>query len=315
MKQAPPTLSRRDVIGLNLGLVCANLIWSCLHVILSIPLRRGADPGACMERTQARERSSSLQRQAADQACLCTRVTPAQAYCVFIERLWALWPSLALRSTRRGGAGGSERPVTCAAADCTLQCSGTDIRRFASFVLTWPRRRPLALLLVPPALRSSRPPLTRKLIFLFTVAGAIFATMRWSLILGLRDAGPDIAAAVTPATPVVTLVSSVLLGTDVLNLRTRHGRVQVLGLVLCSSSAAVRFALYSSPFAPPACLGFLVPAAKTGGAKGRPKVAAKAEPHRPFLRDRRWLFLRGPCYLACLLKGNSRPSTCPRCAI
>lgn len=70
--------------------------------------------------------------------------------------------------------------------------------------------------------------------------------MRWSLILGLRDAGPDIAAAVTPTTPVFTLVSSVLLGTDHLNLRTTHGKAQVLGLVLCSSSAAA-MAFFKGP--------------------------------------------------------------------
>lgn len=92
--------------------------------------------------------------------------------------------------------------------------------------------------------------MTRKLLFLFTVAGLIFAVMRWSLILGLRDAGPDIAAAVTPATPVVTLVSSVLLGTDHVNLRSLRGQVKVLGLVLCSSSATARAASPHPPCAP-----------------------------------------------------------------
>lgn len=67
--------------------------------------------------------------------------------------------------------------------------------------------------------------------------------MRWSLILGLFYAGPDIAAAVTPATPVVTLIASVLMRTDILDLSTLHGKVQVVGLILCSSSAAVRIFL------------------------------------------------------------------------
>lgn len=45
MKQPTEPLTRRDVVLLNIGLVCANLLWSGLHVILSVPLRRGANPG------------------------------------------------------------------------------------------------------------------------------------------------------------------------------------------------------------------------------------------------------------------------------
>ena len=62
--------------------------------------------------------------------------------------------------------------------------------------------------------------------------------MRWTLLLGLHGAGPDVAAAITPSTPVITLAITTLMGVERLLLRQASGRLQLAGMLLCSGSAA-----------------------------------------------------------------------------
>ena len=85
--------------------------------------------------------------------------------------------------------------------------------------------------------RGKRPPLTRRLVGLFAVAGAFSALIRVTIIAALQHAGPDVTAAITPATPVITLLLTLALGMATLRTHSPSGQIQVSGLALCSLSA------------------------------------------------------------------------------
>jgi drug/metabolite transporter (DMT)-like permease len=72
---------------------------------------------------------------------------------------------------------------------------------------------------------------------LFALAGALSALIRITIIAALQHAGPDVTAAITPATPVITLVATLALGMETLRVHAPSGKLQVAGLSLCSMSA------------------------------------------------------------------------------
>ena len=94
--------------------------------------------------------------------------------------------------------------------------------------------------------KGKRPPLTRRLAGLFALGGFLSALIRITIIAALQNAGPDVTAAITPATPVITLLATLALGTETLRVHTRSGHLQLAGMALCSVSACA-MGLYKGP--------------------------------------------------------------------
>lgn len=72
---------------------------------------------------------------------------------------------------------------------------------------------------------------------LFALAGGLSALIRITIVAALQHAGPDVTAAITPATPVITLVAALALGMETLRVHAPSGQLQIAGLSLCSMSA------------------------------------------------------------------------------
>ena len=85
--------------------------------------------------------------------------------------------------------------------------------------------------------RGVRPPLTRRLVALFFLAGLLSALIRVTILQALENAGPNVTAAIVPATPVLTLVAGVMAGYEHINPHAKSGELQMFGLALCAISA------------------------------------------------------------------------------
>ena len=79
----------------------------------------------------------------------------------------------------------------------------------------------------PPQWRSDK-----RLLRLLATAGAIFAAMRLSILAALANAGPDITAAITPVTPVTTLVIALVTRVESLDVRSWPGIAQARELAM-----------------------------------------------------------------------------------
>jgi drug/metabolite transporter (DMT)-like permease len=79
----------------------------------------------------------------------------------------------------------------------------------------------------------------KRLLRLLATAGFIFAAIRLSILGALANAGPDITAAITPVTPVATLVIALVTRVETLDVRSWPGAAQLSGLLLCSLSSVL----------------------------------------------------------------------------
>ena len=76
---------------------------------------------------------------------------------------------------------------------------------------------------------DARPPQwtsDKRLLRLLATSGAIFAAIRLSILAALANAGPDITAAITPVTPVTTLVIALVTRVESLDVRSWPGVAQ-----------------------------------------------------------------------------------------
>jgi len=76
---------------------------------------------------------------------------------------------------------------------------------------------------------DARPPQwtsDKRLLRLLATSGCIFAAMRLSILAALANAGPDITAAITPVTPVTTLVIALVTRVESLDVRSWPGVAQ-----------------------------------------------------------------------------------------
>jgi|APGre2960657444_1045066.scaffolds.fasta_scaffold02589_3 large subunit ribosomal protein L9e len=151
-EKTPAPLPFRKLLLLHGGLCLTILIWSFMHVIISVPLRQGAHPAVL-----------SLYR----------------------------------------------------------ECVGAAVLSGAAYAL------------------ETRPPMDRRLLRLLALAGAMFAVIRLSIVSALRDAGPDLSAALTPLTPVFTLAMALLMRMETLHVRSLAGGAQLTGLLLCTVAACL----------------------------------------------------------------------------
>jgi len=85
--------------------------------------------------------------------------------------------------------------------------------------------------------RGVRPPLTRRILGLFFITGLMSALIRVTILQALEFAGPNVTAAIVPATPVITLAAGVMAGYETLHVHATSGEMQLFGLALCSISA------------------------------------------------------------------------------
>ncbi len=181
-------------------LVLCNVVWSSLHILMAVPLRK------------ARKRALNVM------PCWRAHAQPEQ-------------PDASGRT----------------------QGASPAVLSFLREVIGFAALAALALTLD----KGKRPPLTRRLVTLFGVAGALSALIRITIIAALQHAGPDVTAgaalphalrctreeltrvhtAITPATPVITLLATLALGMATLRVHAPSGQLQVAGLALCSLSA------------------------------------------------------------------------------
>ena len=90
---------------------------------------------------------------------------------------------------------------------------------------------------------DARPPQwtsDRRLLRLLATAGCIFAAMRLSILAALANAGPDITAAITPVTPVATLVIALVTRVESLDVRSWPGVAQARELSMSGSMGGMR---------------------------------------------------------------------------
>ena len=87
--------------------------------------------------------------------------------------------------------------------------------------------------------RGTRPPVDARLLRLFAAAGFTFMLIRLTILAALSNAGPDITAAITPVTPVATLLLALALRMETLHVRSRAGAATLAGLAACTLSTVL----------------------------------------------------------------------------
>jgi len=86
--------------------------------------------------------------------------------------------------------------------------------------------------------RGKRPPLSLTALKLCAVAGLMSAVIRLTIIAAVENAGPSVTASISPFTPVITLVGTLVTGTETLRVHDKSGEITIGGLLLCTLSAA-----------------------------------------------------------------------------
>lgn len=85
--------------------------------------------------------------------------------------------------------------------------------------------------------KGLRPRLTRRLVSLFALSGLLSALIRVTIICALQHAGPNVTAAIVPATPVLTLLAGIATGMEKLDVHAPSGELQAAGLALTAVCA------------------------------------------------------------------------------